>query len=486
MINTATQLLPSAKNIEKKENKNVYPGSPITEIIGNGFFIVDRKWTVKYWNKKAEKLLKVKADDIIGKNLWEQFSDILPVSFYANYHKAFLYDIPVHFEEYWEELEEWFDVVTWHSDNNLFVSFKSSCYPVLITQSAQNLKTLNELYRFVTEVTNDCLWEWNLSDKELFWIDGGHKRVFGYDIQNAFIPQSFWENCLHPGDREGVLARLNKTIGEGSARIWEDEYRFKKANGEYAFVHDRGHIVYEEGKAVRIVGATQDITERVLLENKLIQERERRQRQITEAVLTAQEAERASIGKELHDNLGQILAVAKMYIQMAKKYHGKKRLYLNKSGDFIGNVITEIRKIAKRLVIPGTNIIGLFDNIRNLIHDVNVINPIKIEFQAEGITEADLDEKLQLTVFRIVQEQVNNILKHANATSAAINLTKQENEIILLISDNGNGCDTLQENKGVGIINIRSRAELYHGNIAVTSKPGQGYELKVLLSSIAA
>src|SRR5690349_21172830 len=124
-----TQLRPSAEGVDKTGNKNVYDGTLITEIIGNGFFIVDRKWTVKYWNKKAEKLLNIKAKDIIGKNLWEQFSEILPVNFYANYHKAFLKDIPVHFEEYWEELEAWFDVVTWHSDNSLFVSFKSNSYP---------------------------------------------------------------------------------------------------------------------------------------------------------------------------------------------------------------------------------------------------------------------------------------------------------------------------------------------------------------------
>src|SRR5436190_8080276 len=105
MENMATQLLVLPGSINIAKNKNVYPAMPITEIIGNGFFIVDCKWTVKYWNKKAEKLLNIKAKDIIGKNLWEQFSDRLPVSFYASYHKAFLHDIPVHFKEYWEELE---------------------------------------------------------------------------------------------------------------------------------------------------------------------------------------------------------------------------------------------------------------------------------------------------------------------------------------------------------------------------------------------
>ena len=482
----ATQLLSPAVSIDKTEDKNVYNGTLITEIIGNGFFIVDRKWIVKYWNRKAEKLLNVKAKDIIGKNLWEQFSDILPVSFYANYHKAFLQDIPVHFEEYWEELEAWFDVVTWHSDDSLFVSFKSSSYPVLTTQSGRQLKVMNELYRFVTEVTNDCLWEWNILTKELLWIDGGHKRVFGYAIENTVVPQSFWEDCLHPEDRADVLSRLNRVISDASAIMWEDEYRFKKACGGYAFVHDRGHIIYEDGIASRMVGATQDISDTVSLENKLRLERQTKQREITDAVLTAQENERKAIGEELHDNLGQILAVAKMYIQMAKRYHGKKRLYLNKSNELIESVILEIRKLAKKLVIPGSNIIGLFDNIKNMINDVTVIHPVKIEFRVEAISDKDLDEKIQLTIFRIVQEQVNNILKHADATDVTIKLSRKENEITLLISDNGNGCDISEEKNGVGIINIRSRAELYYGNVTIASKPGEGFELKVVLPLVAA
>ncbi len=130
---------------------------PITEIVGNGIFYSRSSLDSQYWNKKAEKLLNVRAKDITGRNLWEQFSAILPINFYANYHKAFLQDIPVRFEEYWEEMEAWFDVVTWHSDDSLFVSFKSSSYPVLTSRSAQHLKIINELYRFVTEVTNDCL-----------------------------------------------------------------------------------------------------------------------------------------------------------------------------------------------------------------------------------------------------------------------------------------------------------------------------------------
>lgn len=604
-------LVSHTNEMQKTDSHTSYPRKPITEILPNGFFTVDRQWTVKYWNKTAEKIVGVLAKDIVGKNLWEEFAAILPLGFYTVYHKAFLQDIPFRFEEYWEEMGAWFDVVTWHSEDTLSVSFKSSNYQVHPDQREQpvlQLKTLNELYRFVTEVTNDCLWEWNLEAREIFWIDGGHKRVFGYQVENALVPQSFWESCLHADDKVRVLVNLNKIIKQGSGDTWEDEYRFKKANGDYAFVHDRGHIIYEEGKPARMIGAAQDITarklvenqllesekklallarqtvnaliltdaegkiiwvnnsfsriseykyvdvigrgigsflqgketeattlrylrkkitekqafdceilnysksgrkywvhvqgqplfdengicdryfaietditERIFLENKLANERLAKQKEITAAVLIAQEKERSDIGRELHDNLNQILAVAKLYIQSAKANENSREVNLDKSIGLIGGVINEIRRISKRLVIPGTHIIGLFDNIGNLITDLMMINPVKFKFTNNEIEENELNDKLQVTLYRIVQEQLNNILKHAKASNASIDLTRQKDKVTLLITDDGQGCDSAHSKNGLGLINIKSRALLYDGTATIITKPGEGFSLEVVL-----
>lgn len=394
--------------VKQKRNNHGYPEKRITKTISNGFFTVDQDWTVKYWNKTAEDLLGVQANDIVGKNLWEKFRYSFPPNFYSTFHKASLQDIPPHFEEYWGEQGAWFDVITYYSHETLSVSFKSGNQPARPEHPEQQLKMLVELYRLVTVVTNDCLWDWNLITKELLWIDGGHKRVFGYQIENALIPQSFWESRLHPADRVRVLARFNKIFTEGTDTVWEDEYGFQRSNGEYAYVHDRGHIIYNEDKhAVRMVGATQDITGRKLAESrlvesesKLVHERLTRQKQLTHAVLSAQEKERSDIGKELHDNLNQILGAAKLYIEMAKSDEESREMCLGKSSDYIVNVIDEIRKISKSLATPGL-VMGLFDSIKILIDDLMVIHAIKFDFAEGDIDEKDMDEKLQLTIFRI-------------------------------------------------------------------------------------
>jgi PAS domain S-box-containing protein len=475
----------STTNLAEKAG---YRGKPITEIIANGFFTVDQCWTVKYWNKAAEKLLGVSAADIVGKNLWKEFAGAIPAEFYAAYHSALIQDIPTHFEEYWGKMGTWFDVLTYHCDGTLSISFRSRDQPAGSKHPEQELKTLNELYRFITEVTNDCLWEWDLRTRQIFWIDGGHKRVYGYPIVNALIPQAFWENHLHPADKARILERLTTVLAEGADSIWEDEYRFQRADGSYAIVHDRGHIIYDSDKvASRMVGATQDITDRKsaeiqLLESerKLVEERLTKKNELIHAVQAAQENERSEIGKELHDNLSQILGAAKLYIEMAKTDDESREMCLDRSSGCIVKVIGEIRKISKSLSTPGL-VMGLLESINMLLDDVILFDSLKIEFHVAGIDERELDERLRLTIFRIVQEQLNNILKHSEATAAKIELSKQDSEIVLRISDNGKGHDLLADEQGMGNINIKSRAELYVGSVTIISKPGEGYELKVVL-----
>ena len=106
---------------------------------------------------------------------------------------------------------------------------------------------------------------------------------------------------------------------------------------------------------------------------------------------------------------------------------------------------------------------------------------MEIDFQEVGIATNKIDEKLQLNIFRIIQEQLSNISKHSKATKINIKLNGNENEVILFISDNGIGCNLNKRNNGIGIKNIKSRAELHQGTALYISKPGKGYSLTVRL-----
>jgi len=476
----------SGENGMKRQETNIgYLEKLSTEIISNGFFKVDNKWTVKYWNRAAERIIGITAKDILGKNLWKEFPSALPLEFYSLYHNKVVGDSPAHREEYLGKIGPWLDVIIYHYGDTISVSFKSDSFSSNGQNSdrpEQQLKILNELYRFVADVTNDCLWEWNIQHREFFWIDGGHKRVFGYQIIDSFVPQSFWESLLHPDDKGRVLAKLSEILSTGHQEIWEIEYRFKKTDGDYANVFDRGRILYDEdNKVLRMIGATQDITARKQADSQLIRERLERQKEITEAVFLAQENERKEIGRELHDNLNQILGAANLYIDVAKTDDESRAMCLDKASEYIMKVIEEIRTVSKKMVAPDMHFFSLVESIRNMVEDTELSHSIKLSFYQTGIVETGMNGKLQVDIFRIIQEQLNNILKHSGATSAVIDLIIDSGKVVLQITDNGKGCDTSKA-IGLGIMNIRNRAELNMGSVTVESQPGKGYSLKVILS----
>jgi PAS domain S-box-containing protein len=467
------------RRISEKPAK-IYAGHPITETLTNGFFAVDKQWTVKYWNKAAEKILAVEAKDIVGKNLWERFAGVLPLEFYSVYQKAFQQQLPVHFEEYWGEMRAWFDVVSYYCEDTLSISFKSSNHPhaEYPESPVQRLRTLTELYRFVTEITNDALWEWDIHTQEIFWIDGGHKRMFDYQLENALIPQAFWENCIHVEDRQRVLGKLGKVLQEASSNLWEDEYRFAKADGTYAHVCDRGHIIYEEGKAVRMIGATQDISTRVFLQEQLDATRVDKQRVETDAMIGATERTRVNIGRQLHDNFAQLLAAINIYLQAGRKNRPENH-FLEICSQHILTLAREIKKLYITLILPD-KILGLKDSITLLAEQAAKEHKIRIDLEL-NFDEKGISEKLQMMIYRIVQEQLENIVQHAEAKTVTISISISHDVLHLYIKDDGKGWTPTAKRKGLGITNIITSVEMVQGSASIESRPQEGFTLKVLV-----
>ncbi|MDQ6608693.1 MAG: hypothetical protein M3Y85_02610, partial [Bacteroidota bacterium] len=131
------------------------------------------------------------------------------------------------------------------------------------------------------------------------------------------------------------------------------------------------------------------------------------------------------------------------------------------------------------LVPPSLKDIGLVSSIKELLENINCIGIIQCQFLCNSIDENSMDEGLKLTIYRIIQEQTTNILKYAGASSLTINLCRNEEELNLVIDDNGKGFDTSKHRKGVGITNIINRANIYRGTVTINSGCGTGCCLRV-------
>jgi PAS domain S-box-containing protein len=317
------------------------------------------------------------------------------------------------------------------------------------------------------------------AEERITWVNNAFTRITEYEPQEVIgrKPGSF----LQGKETDALTVQYLRQKMRDKQPFNCEIINYSKSGRKY-WVHVQGQPVKDEdGIYSRFFAIETDITEKVLMENELMEERLSKQKEITEAVLNAHENERTAIGKELHDNLNQILGAAKLYIEMAKTDEEAREMCLDQSSGYIMKVIEEIRKISKTLASPSAHLMGLIESIRNVIDDLVVVHPIRIEFHENGIVEKELQEKLQLDILRIVQEQLNNIIKHSKATLAIIHLNRLENEITLVISDNGEGCDTSIKKMGVGLINIRGRAEANHGWVTIVSRIGEGYMLKVVL-----
>jgi signal transduction histidine kinase len=230
-----------------------------------------------------------------------------------------------------------------------------------------------------------------------------------------------------------------------------------------------------------MIGSMQDITEKKELESKLLQQELDKQKLVAQAVINAQEKERADIGKELHDNVNQILTTAKLYLEMAKHGDANTAEQIARCADNISEAINEIRTISRSLVPASIGDLGLVISIQDLVENINATRQLEVSFHYEGDIDVRIDEKRKLMLFRIIQEQVNNVLRHAGANLLTIGLLLDEATISLTIWDDGKGFEpeNAKAKKGVGLANIASRAQLFNGKVNINSAPGQGCTLIV-------
>jgi PAS domain S-box-containing protein len=288
-------------------------------------------------------------------------------------------------------------------------------------------------------------------------------------------------NTIHPDDRKMVKAVWKQVVAGKETLNFTT--RIVLLNGRIKYVQVLGEIARDAvtGYPVYITGTVQDITERKEAENELAREKINQQRKITEATIQAQEVERTELGKELHDNINQILSTTKLYIDMAINDPEIREELLNKSYQNITKAIEEIRNLSKSLVPPSLGDIGLKEALKELISLLPAKGKLNVSLRANGLYRAVIPDTIKLMVFRIVQEQLNNIVKHSRATKAEIKLSISKKMLNIIITDDGVGFDSSKKKRGIGLSNISSRAALHKGQVEIITSPNDGCTLKVII-----
>ncbi|MBC8034823.1 MAG: sensor histidine kinase [Chitinophagaceae bacterium] len=238
---------------------------------------------------------------------------------------------------------------------------------------------------------------------------------------------------------------------------------------------------YQEGLLIFFKDVTARKSQEMLLE-KLLKQEITKQKMVARAVVDAQEKERAEIGKELHDNVNQVLSTAKLFLEAAKNNEAERLELMGRSAQNIHIAIDEIRSISRSLMPSAISDLGLIASINDLVENIGLTKALKIRFEVKSADlEGILDDKQKLMLFRIIQEQVNNVLRHAQASEVLILIEEKKNNVVLLLEDNGKGFDleNLKASKGLGLSNITSRADMFNGKVDVQTARGAGCRLSV-------
>ncbi len=215
--------------------------------------------------------------------------------------------------------------------------------------------------------------------------------------------------------------------------------------------------------------------------------RAKQQEEILKNTITAQEKERKRIAQDLHDEVGAMLSVVKLNVgriekkseeQVAKKLASETKTYLDE-------VITQVRRISRALLPPSLEKLGLYFALEELTNWVNKSDQLKIECWKSG-EQFRFDTKKELAVFRIVQELLNNAIKHSEATNIYINSRfSPNNNLMISVTDNGKGFELKEKMvTGLGLKNLESRTQIMNAKFKMKSTPGKGTTAIVYLNII--
>lgn len=336
-------------------------------------------------------------------------------------------------------------------------------------KSEEEIAFLYEIYDKVQLATSDTIWDWDIKENSVLF-NKGIVESYGYP-KEAMTSSVLWrEKNIHPDDLEKVQQSIAYCFQNKITTI-SLEYRFKAASNKYRFVYDRAFIVYQKKKPIRMVGAMQDIS---------FQKEE--DLRLAKTIIKAQEAERHYIGQELHDNVNQLLVASQLNLGMVKKMDPERGAALiDTIKGYISTAINEIRNLSHQLSPSSFGDVTLKDVFENLLQGINAHKAYEIDLKFLFPQNERLDQDLQITLYRILQEALNNIVKYAQASRIEILVDKLEKGIFMSINDNGVGFAMNTIKKGIGLNNIKRRVESFEGSFKISSAPGKGCKIQVIL-----
>ena len=315
----------------------------------------------------------------------------------------------------------------------------------------------------------------------MIWISGNDKlRTFfnrqWLDFTGRTLDQELgngWSKNVHPDDLEQCLRTYISSFE--ARRSFTMEFRLRRPNGAYGWVFDTGVPRYTPaGEFTGFIGSCMDITDRRSAEQSLLD--------LSGRLISAQEDERARIARELHDDFSQRLALLAMQLGQVSQSIPSSNIAVGKNlhimWEGISELSSDIHRLSHQLHSSKLRHVGLMVAAKSLCDEIGEKHRIQIEF-VHGELPEEISSDVELCFFRIVQEALNNIVKHSGAKQAHVEFVGTASHIRLRIVDNGVGFDPNANSvrEGLGLASMRERLRLSGGSLALHSRHMEGTEI---------
>ncbi len=449
------------KELKRSENKY----RSLIERVSDAFVSIDKDWNYTYVNRKAGEIFSKDPEYLTGKNIWAQFPEAKDLPMYHAYYRAMQTQEYQYIEEYFEKTGKWFENHIYPSANGLTIFFKDVTE---IKQVSLALKENEEKYRSLIEQASDgivitdldgYILEVNRSIKAM--IGFADEEIIGHHV-TAYIPNE---------DIELLPLRINELM-QGKSLLYER--RLVKKDGSVLEVE----VNTKMASSHTIIGFLRDITERKRVEEAL-QKSYEDIRQLASSLQSIREDERTNIAREIHDELGQQLTGLKMDLHwLARKINSTDKEINDKmkeSIELINTTIVSVRKISTNLRPSILDDLGLLAALEWQSEEFEKRSGTKVEF-INNAGDITVQPEATTGIFRIYQELLTNIARHANASLVTTVLYKDDNRLYFSITDNGVGfnIETISNKKTLGLLGIKERTLLLGGTYEFKSKPDEG------------
>jgi len=370
------------------------------------------------------------------------------------------------------------------NDFNEKLLYKSIQYSIERKKMMEKLRESNERYEIVARATNDLIWDWDLESGKIYNNPEGLKNLFGFD-ESEISTMDQWFKRIHPQDLRIVKKTLDTVRNPGNGSTFDVEYRFCRKDGSYAHVFDRGYVMRNaDGKAIRMIGAAQDITSRKQSEKELHVLNEQL-RGLTAHLQNIREEEQTRIAREIHDELGQQITGLKMDVAWLRRKLTANvepvavQNKLNTMNTLLDETVQTIRKISSELRPSILDDIGLVAALEWQSQEFEKRFHVPVEFKSDN-NDLQVSPAVATGLFRMYQESLTNVARHAEAKKVTTSLEVSGNQVTLLIVDDGKGFLIEPGKKQtLGMLGMKERALMIGAKLDIHSSPGRGTTVSI-------